>query len=215
MILEVRAVPPFYKNGFVLGCEETREGVLIDPGDEVEELLGVVLDRRLTIRHILLTHGHVDHVAGVARAKAALDASIVLHRDELPVYSAAVEQGLLFGIRISMPPAVDRYFPAGVPIPFGRYEALAHHTPGHSPGGVCLEVGDRVSSNRILFSGDTLFSGSIGRTDLPGGDFDTLMRSIQTVLLPFGDEVEVHPGHGPSTTVGEERRTNPFLTGIV
>jgi glyoxylase-like metal-dependent hydrolase (beta-lactamase superfamily II) len=212
MILETRAVAPFFKNGFVLASEDTLEGVVIDPGDEVEDLLAIIRERQFAIRHILLTHAHVDHVAGVARAREALGAPIYLHPQELPVYAGAVQQGLFFGLTIEQPPPVDRYYDAS-PIVFGRYQARAHHTPGHSPGGVSLEIGPIGEPGTMLISGDTLFKGSIGRTDLPGGDYHTLIRSITEVLFGFPDELEVHPGHGPSTTIGEERRSNPFLTG--
>jgi len=212
MIVESRAVAPFFKNGFVLACEDTLEGVVIDPGDEIEDLLAVVRERQLAIKHILLTHAHVDHVAGIARAREVLGAPIHLHRQELPVYEAAVQQGLFLGLAIEQPPPVDRYYDAS-PIVFGHYQARVHHTPGHSPGGVCLEVGRIGEPGVALFSGDTLFNGSIGRTDLPGGDYHALIRSITEVLFGFADSLEVHTGHGPATTIGDERRTNPFLTG--
>jgi hydroxyacylglutathione hydrolase len=211
MLLDSFAVPPFEKNGFVLGCEETLEGVLIDPGDEVDLLLDAVARRRLSIRYILLTHAHMDHITGVGRAKAALGAPIGLHRDDLFLYQGAVQQGLAFGFRVDPPPPVDFFYEAGGPYRFGRYQAVVHHTPGHCPGGVCLQVGRIGEDGRLLFVGDTLFAGSIGRTDLPGGDYATLMRSIKEVLFAFGDDAEVYPGHGPKTTIGQERRTNPFL----
>ncbi|MBE3133678.1 MAG: MBL fold metallo-hydrolase, partial [Acidobacteria bacterium] len=211
MIVEMRAVAPFHKNGFVLACDDTREAVLIDPGDEVGDLLAIVAERRLTVRHILLTHGHVDHVAGVRRATEALHVPIHLHRQELPIYAAAVQQGLFFGLAIDQPPPVDCYYDEGSPIVFGGCEARARHTPGHTPGGVCLDVRKRGEAGTVLMVGDTLFSGSIGRTDLPGGDYETLIRSIRDVLFAFGDETVVYPGHGESTTIGKERRTNPFL----
>lgn len=212
MILETKAVAPFFKNGFVVACEDTLDGVIIDPGDELDGLLEVVRTRRIAIRHILLTHAHVDHVSGVARARETLGAPIHLHPQELPVYAAAVQQGLFFGLAIDQPPPVDRYYDAS-PVIFGHYQVRPHHTPGHTPGGVCLEVGRAGEPGAVLFSGDTLFSGSIGRTDLPGGDYQTLIRSIAHVLSAFPDGTVVHPGHGPSTTIGDERRTNPFLTG--
>jgi glyoxylase-like metal-dependent hydrolase (beta-lactamase superfamily II) len=211
MIIEMRAAEPFYKNGFVLGCERTREGVVIDPGDEVDELLAIVNDRQLDVKHILLTHGHVDHVAGVARAKQALQAPIYLHRLERPMYEGVVQQGAFFGLRVDQPPPVDCWYEDGVPITFGDYNVHALHTPGHSPGGVCLEIRQPGSATAALFAGDTLFQGSIGRTDLPGGDYEALIRSIKEVLFVFPDATKVHPGHGPATTIGEERRTNPFL----
>jgi hydroxyacylglutathione hydrolase len=212
MILEVRAVPPFDKNGFVLGCEETHEAVIIDPGDEVQALLDIVRAQHLDVRYILLTHGHVDHVSGVARAKRELGVPIYLHRGDLPLYDNAVAFGEFFGLTIEAPPPVDVFYDEGQDsLSFGTFDVRAHHTPGHCPGGVCLQVGPAGAAGKQLFVGDTLFAGSIGRTDLPGGDFATLMRSIRGVLFAFGDDAEVFPGHGPKTTIGHERATNPFL----
>jgi hydroxyacylglutathione hydrolase len=212
MIIETRAVEPFFKNGYVLGCERTREGVIIDPGDEADALLQAIEQHQLAIRYILLTHAHLDHVSGVARAKRALGAPVGLHRADLFLYEAVVQQGLAFGFRIEPQPAPDFYYdPAAPPLAFGDYDIRVHHTPGHCPGGVCLQVGPRGQAGRQLFVGDTLFAGSIGRTDLPGGDYDTLIGSIRRVLLAFPDDHEVHSGHGPMTTIGEERRRNPFL----
>jgi hydroxyacylglutathione hydrolase len=210
MILEVRAVAPFYKNGFVVGCERTREAVLIDPGDEVDELLGAVRDRDVEVQYILLTHAHVDHITGVGAAKDAFDVPVYLHEDDLFLYQAAVAQGAMFGYKVRQPPPVDVYYDL-TPIYFGDYEVRVHHTPGHCPGGVCLQLGKKGASGTDLFVGDTLFAGSIGRTDLPGGDFDLLMRSITQVLFPLGDAAIVHPGHGPDTTIQRERTTNPFV----
>ena len=212
MILETQAVGPFFKNGFVVGCETTREAVLIDPGDEVKALLAFAERNTLTIRHILLTHAHVDHVTGVAAAKRALGVPVHLHRDDLFLYERAVESGALFGLDVEPQPPIDTFFEAGEAIAFGGYEARPHHTPGHCPGGVCLQIGRKGETGRDLFVGDTLFAGSIGRTDLPGGDHATLIASIKTVLFAFGDDAIVYPGHGPTTTIGHERRTNPFLT---
>src|SRR6266850_5915743 len=210
MILEVRAVAPFYKNGFVVGCERTHEGVLIDPGDEVDELLAAIRDRDLQIQHILLTHAHVDHVTGVGAAKDALDAPVYLHKDDLFLYDVAVQQGAMFGFKVRQPPPVDVFYDMS-PIHFGDYEARIHHTPGHCPGGVCLQIGKKGSAGKDLFVGDTLFAGGIGRTDLPGADYETLMHSITEVLFPLGDDAVVHPGHGPDTTIGREKTTNPFV----
>jgi len=211
MIIEARAVAPFFKNGFVLGCEQTREAVLVDPGDEVDQLLAYAEQHSLAIRHILLTHAHVDHVTGVADAKRALGVSIYLHRDDLFLYEDVVEHGAMFGLSVKPQPPIDVFYSPGQVISFGDYEVRPHHTPGHCPGGVCLQVGRKQTAGKQLFVGDTLFAGSIGRTDLPGGDYATLINSIRTVLFSFGDEAEVYPGHGPKTTIGQERRTNPFL----
>ena len=215
MILETAATGPFFKNGFVVGCEATRQAVLIDPGDEVADLLSFVDRHELSVRAILLTHAHVDHVSGVGRAKRALNVPIYLHRDDLFLYEQAAAHGALFGLRVETPPPVDVFYEGKHPIVFGEYEVLVHHTPGHCPGGVCLQIGRKGEPGLDLFVGDTLFAGSIGRTDLPGGNYDVLMRSITEVLYSFGDEARVYPGHGPTTTIGEERRTNPFLTGRI
>jgi glyoxylase-like metal-dependent hydrolase (beta-lactamase superfamily II) len=210
MILESHEVPPLHKNGFVVGCERTREAIVIDPGDEVEGLLSAVHDHGLTVVHILLTHAHFDHVSGVKRAKDSLAVPVYLHRDDLPLYERAVDQGRMFGLTVEPPPPVDRFYDQE-PIRFGDYEVRVHHTPGHCPGGVCLQVGKIGEDGRHLFVGDTLFAGSIGRTDLPGGNYGVLMRSITGVLFPLGDDAIVYPGHGPDTTIGRERRTNPFV----
>jgi len=215
MLMEVRAVGPFFKNGFVLACPDTREAILIDPGDEVAELLTVADRSALSIRHILLTHAHVDHITGVAAAKRALGAPVYLHRDDLFLYEHAIEMGAMFGLRVEQPPPVDVFYEPGQAVAFGTLEARWHHTPGHCPGGVCLQVGKAGQPGTDLFVGDTLFAGSIGRTDLPGGDAPTLIASIRDVLFAFGDEAKVYPGHGPATTIGQERRTNPYLVDLV
>jgi glyoxylase-like metal-dependent hydrolase (beta-lactamase superfamily II) len=215
MLMEVRAVGPFFKNGFVLACPDTREAILIDPGDEVAELLTVADRSALSIRHILLTHAHVDHITGVAAAKRALGAPVYLHRDDLFLYEHAIEMGAMFGLRVEQPPPVDVFYDPGQAVAFGTLEARWHHTPGHCPGGVCLQVGKAGQPGTDLFVGDTLFAGSIGRTDLPGGDAPTLIASIRNVLFAFGDEAKVYPGHGPATTIGQERRTNPHLVDLV
>jgi glyoxylase-like metal-dependent hydrolase (beta-lactamase superfamily II) len=211
IIVETQAVGPFFKNGFVVACAQSREAVLIDPGDEVAALLAFVERERLNVRHILLTHAHVDHITGLAAARRVLDAPIRLHRDDQFLYDRAVEMGAMFGLRVEPPPPVDRYYEPGESLAFGSCEARPHHTPGHCPGGVCLQIGPAGGAGKDLFVGDTLFAGSIGRTDLPGGNYATLLNSIRGVLFAFGDDARVYPGHGPATTIGQERRTNPFL----
>jgi glyoxylase-like metal-dependent hydrolase (beta-lactamase superfamily II) len=213
MHIATAAVPPFLKNGFVVSCEETREAVLIDPGDEVDDLLEVIVRQQLHVTAILLTHAHFDHITGVDHAKTALGVPIRLHPDDAPLYNAAPQQGQLFGLRVEQPPPVDRFYAPGESLSFGRYVVDVRHTPGHCPGGVCLAIGRAGSPERELFVGDTLFAGSIGRTDLPGGDLDTLLHAIREVLFAYPDDTIVHPGHGPDTTVGDERRSNPFLVG--
>src|SRR5688572_7834477 len=210
MIYEVRAVAPFHKNGFVIGCERTHEAVVIDPGDEAGDLLAAVRDSDVQVTHILLTHAHIDHITGVAQVKDALAVPVYLHKDDLPLYEHAVQQGQMFGFAVRQPPPVDAYYDLN-PIYFGDYEVRVHHTPGHCPGGVCLQIGRKGTGGADLFVGDTLFAGSIGRTDLPGGAYEVLMRSITEVIFPLGDQAIVHPGHGPDTTVQRERTSNPFV----
>jgi glyoxylase-like metal-dependent hydrolase (beta-lactamase superfamily II) len=164
----------------------------------------------------------VDHITGVGAAKRALSVPVYLHREDLFLYEQAVEQGRLFGVPVEEPPPIDCFYVPDEVIRFGDCAARPHHTPGHCPGGVCLavnqeltvvgaEVAGAADQGPHLFVGDTLFAGSIGRTDLPGGDYATLIDSIREVLFPFGDEAIVYPGHGPTTTIGRERQTNPFL----
>jgi hydroxyacylglutathione hydrolase len=212
MILESAAVGPFFKNGYVVGCENTRKAVFIDPGDEVEQLLAFIAAEKLDVTHILLTHAHVDHVSGVAEAKRALGVPIHLHKDDLFLYKNAVPHGMMFGLTVEEPPPIDVFYDGEGPIAFGDYSVRVVHTPGHCPGGVCLAIsktGD--ASPPHLFVGDTLFAGSIGRTDLPGGDYATLLKAITERLFAFPDESIVYSGHGPETTIGRERQTNPFV----
>jgi glyoxylase-like metal-dependent hydrolase (beta-lactamase superfamily II) len=212
MILETAAVGPFFKNGFVVGCERTRQAIYIDPGDEVDQLLAFIEAEQLHVTHILLTHAHVDHVSGVAEAKRALGAPIYLHRDDLPIYQSAVRTGMMFGLTVEEPPPVDRYYEDNDLIVFGDYEVRVSHTPGHCPGGVVLAISQKGDAAApLLFVGDTLFAGSIGRTDLPGGDYETLLQAITGVLFAFPDESIVYSGHGPETTIGREKATNPFV----
>ena len=212
MIVETAAAGAFMKNGYVLGCERTKGAVYIDPGDEVEQLLGFIAERGLQVSHILLTHAHVDHVSGVAEAKRRLQAPIYLHPADQELYDNAARQGAMFGIQVEQPPPVDQYYDAHAPITFGDYLVEVHHTPGHAPGGVCLAVTKQGETGApALFAGDNLFAGSIGRTDLPNGDYEVLMKAITEVLFAFPDESIVYSGHGPETTIGRERRSNPFV----
>ena len=212
MILESAAVGPFFKNGYVAGCERTKQAVYIDPGDEVEQLLAFIAAEQLNVAYILLTHAHVDHVSGVAEAKRTLGVPIYLHKDDLFLYQNAVRTGMMFGLTVEEPPPVDRYYGGEGPITFGDYEVRVVHTPGHCPGGVCLAISKQDDAGPPhLFVGDTLFAGSIGRTDLPGGDYETLLQAITNQLFTFPDESIVYSGHGPETTIGREKQTNPFV----
>ncbi len=212
MRIRAAAVEPFFKNGYLVSCETTREAVLIDPGDEVDELLEAARGGQLNVRAILLTHAHLDHITGVGRAKAVLRVPVWLDRADVPLYEGIEDQARMFGLTATPQPPVDAFYTPGTPLRFGEYVVDVLPTPGHCPGGVCLAIGRPSDPARELFVGDTLFAGSIGRTDLPGGDYETLIDSINRVLFAFPDETIVHSGHGPDTTIGEERRTNPFLT---
>ena len=214
MLIESCAVPPFEKNGYVVASSATGDAIVIDPGDEVEQLIAIVRRMGVTVRYIMLTHSHLDHISGCNEAKAEWDVPLVLHKDDLFLYDRAVQQGIAFGIRMRPQPAIDAWFDRQSRWTFGACIVTVHHTPGHSPGQVCLQIGEAGSPADRLFVGDTLFAGSIGRTDLPGGDLETLLRSVREVLFPLGDDCVVYPGHGPATTIGEERRSNPFLAGI-
>ncbi len=211
MLLETRAVEPFFKNGFVLACEESRDGVIIDPGDEVALLLDIVFREQLTIRYILLTHAHVDHITGVKRAKEAVAAPVGLHPTTTFCTKVRFSRVSCLGCASkrrrrstsSMPPA-----PCTGSVDTRRVYITRRATVR---GASACRSASRGQQGRQLFVGDTLFAGSIGRTDLPGGDYATLIRSIREVLFAFGDDVRVYPGHGPATTIGHERRANPFV----
>ncbi len=193
-------------NCFILGCEETREAVVIDAGEFSSEVDRFLSSNDLKVKYIILTHSHVDHAGEVGRFKEETGGMIVLHEDEEPLYMNLSAQGRIFGFELGTPPPPDTLVRHGDELTFGVNHRLGIiHCPGHSPGGISILWDNNV------FVGDTLFAGSIGRTDLPGGDYRTLINSIKNRLLPLGDSVQVLPGHGPVTTLGTERRYNPFL----
>ncbi len=206
-VIEQRAVAPMMKNGYLLTCPITSAAAYIDPGDEVEEMLALIAERSLTLEQILITHGHMDHICGIGRVKETWDAPIFLHPEDEPLYSALKKQGEWFGFSYEAAPRVDRYLEEGQVLKVGQLEVLVHHTPGHSPGSVTFDVGQH------LFCGDLIFAGSVGRTDLPGGAPQLLLKTIREKVLPLGEDKVLHPGHGPATTIGRERLTNPFLNG--
>ena len=195
----------FNQNGFVVSCAGTRAAILVDPGAAVARMLEVVETGRLSVEAIVLTHAHIDHVEGVAAARRATSAPIWLHRGDEQLYRSVSLQGQWFGVQVEQPPPVDHYFDEGDLIEFGDCSLRVRFTPGHAPGHVIL-VGDGLA-----LVGDCVFNGSIGRTDLPGGDLKTLMTSIREKILSLPDETVLYPGHGPETTVGHERVSNPFL----
>jgi hydroxyacylglutathione hydrolase len=212
VLLEAFPAPPFDENTFLLACRETRQAVAIDPGEGAPALIARARDERLNLTAILLTHAHLDHITGVTAIRSACGPlPIHLHPADRFLYDAVVQQGQMFGLRVDPQPPPDRDLAGGQAIDVGRLRLRVHETPGHSPGGVVFEV-TAPDGQPHLIAGDTLFAGSIGRTDLPGGDHATLIRSIRDVLLTFDDHVLVYPGHYGSTTIGTERQTNPFLS---
>jgi len=195
----------FQVNSYLLRCGETGETVVVDPGDESDILLRRLDELRTEPVAILNTHGHLDHVAGNATIRARFDVPIWMNPEDRFLVDAFAEQAAMCGLDLPEPPPPDRDLLAGEPFRFGACELSVRAAPGHSPGSVVLVEGTQA------ISGDVIFVGSIGRFDLPRGDLPTLLRSIDEVILPLGDETVLHPGHGPATTVGRERRTNPYL----
>ncbi|MCE1164587.1 MAG: MBL fold metallo-hydrolase [Bacteroidetes bacterium] len=212
MKIKTFPVNPFQMNSYVYYCENTGEGMIIDPGYytkyEQDELTEYLNEHNIKIKYIVNTHGHIDHVLGNAFAVEQFQAPNFIHEDDLFLYNRAEHQGLLYGIQVTKMPPVSGFITPGDSFALGNNKVEIVHTPGHSPGGICLY--DRAE--KVIFCGDTIFRLSIGRTDLPGGDYDTLLNSIRTKLFnPFDDDYALFPGHMESTTVGYEKANNPFL----
>jgi hydroxyacylglutathione hydrolase len=208
MILETFPVGPLQCNCTLLGDKETGEAIVIDPGDEVTRIHRRLTDLGLKLKQILITHAHIDHVGGALRLKRLTGAPILLNENDLPLLRMMDEQAAWIGVPTPDVAPPDESLTEGLTVGLDRYPAQVLHTPGHTQGSVCLHF----APLRMVIAGDTLFAGSIGRTDLPGGNSDQIMESIHTRLLTLPDETKVLPGHGPVTTIGLERRRNPFLT---
>ena len=211
MVHEILPVGMLVCNCSVLGDEKTGEAVVIDPGDEVEKVLDVLARHKLQARYIVATHAHLDHVGGVEQLQRATGAAILMHEADLPLYENLGLQAEMLGLPSPATVEVDRFLKEGDSLCCGSMVFEVLHTPGHSPGSLSLHLG---GSHRKIFSGDTLFQGSIGRTDLWGGSYKDILQSIRSQLLIFPDETPVYPGHGPATTIGDERERNPFLRGL-
>jgi glyoxylase-like metal-dependent hydrolase (beta-lactamase superfamily II) len=211
MAMTVRCftVSPLAENAYLVVCDETKEAIFIDPGDEPTRLLQAVEEDGLSVTKIVNTHAHFDHVGAVMALKDALEAPFYLHQADEPLLERLLEVGPMFSIGDGRVPVVDHYLEEGQTVEVGNLAAEVLFTPGHSPGHVSLYFKDEG----CVFVGDVLFAGSIGRTDLPGGSISTLMRSIENVLLGLPQETVVYPGHGPETTISREKSQNPFLTG--
>jgi hydroxyacylglutathione hydrolase len=207
LILETIVVGPLSVNCYVLGCDQDRAAVVIDPGDDEEQILQIVQSNKLRLQYILLTHGHVDHIGAVHELQQASGSEVFIHPDDAFLVKVAGIQASLFDLR-SPQPFVSSHFPEnGRQLTFGSQIIEVITTPGHSPGSVCFKIND------LLFTGDTLFCESVGRTDLLGGSSHQLAESIKTKLFKLDADTRVFPGHGPSTTIGHEKQFNPFVNG--
>ncbi len=207
MILETFPVGPLACNCTLLGDEESQEAIVIDPGDEVARIHRRLVELGLQLKQILVTHAHIDHVGGALKLKRLTGAPIFLNEKDLPLLKMMDTQAAWLGVQTPDTASPDENLADGLVVGLARYSAQVIHTPGHTQGSVCLHF----APLKLLIAGDTLFAGSIGRTDLPGGNFDQIIDSIHSSLLALPGETQVFPGHGPATTIGEERERNPFL----
>ena len=202
-------------NCTIVGDPVTREALVIDPGDEVHRILDLIGRHKLKVQAIISTHAHIDHVGGLSKMHQYTGAPVLMHREDLPLYQAMDMQAAFLGIAAPEVGSVDQLLTEGDALRWGAFEARVMHTPGHTPGSVCLYVPKEAGAITLaapqLFAGDTLFAGSIGRTDLWGGSLDLIMDSLRDKLMQLPDSTVVHPGHGPLTTIGQERYSNPFL----
>ncbi|HXW92968.1 MAG TPA: MBL fold metallo-hydrolase [Terriglobales bacterium] len=207
MIHEILPVGPLHCNCSILGDEATREAIVIDPGDNIREILALISKHNLAVKQIVVTHAHIDHVGGAMQLRAVTGAPILLNRKDYDLLKMLDVQAAWVGMVSPGPVEIDQSVGEADKVKAGALVADVIHTPGHTEGSICLYF----PSEKKLIAGDTLFAGSIGRTDLPGGSFEKIIRSLHEKVLALPDETEVVPGHGPLTTIGEERKSNPFL----
>jgi hydroxyacylglutathione hydrolase len=207
MIHEILPVGPLQCNCSVIGDESTREAIVIDPGDNVDQILGLIKKHNLQIKQIVITHAHIDHVGGAAKLRAATGAPVLLNQNDYALLKMLDVQAAWIGMPTPGKVEIDNSIGQSDTVRAGSLEAQVIHTPGHTEGSICLYF----PVEKKLIAGDTLFAGSIGRTDLPGGSYEKILRSLHGQVLALPDETIVIPGHGPATTIGEERESNPFL----
>ena len=208
MIHEILPVGMLACNCSILGDESTGEAVVVDPGDDIEQVQQILAKHHLRVKYIVATHAHIDHVGGIEKLKQATGAAVLMHQSDLPLYQNLALQAQWLGVPAPGATDVDQFLKEGDSLRCGSLRLEVLHTPGHSPGSLSLHL---PGENQRILSGDTLFQGSIGRTDLWGGSLDEILRSIRNRLLIFPDQTPVFPGHGSPTTIGEERESNPFL----
>ena len=216
IIHEILPVGMLQCNCSIIGDPETREALVVDPGDEAARILEVLAKHALTVKAIVSTHAHIDHVGGLRKIQEATGAPVLMHGDDMELYSHLDAQAAWIGMRPPDPVSVDQLLREGDTLRWGRFQANVLHTPGHTRGSISLYLAagnndDAAAQPGKLLAGDTLFAGSIGRTDLPGGSLEKILRSIHQKLLALPDQTVVYPGHGRITTIGQERATNPFL----
>ena len=209
MIVEMLTVGPFQENAYIVGDEASGEGALIDPGDEATRIALAVEQTGLDIGRIIITHAHIDHVGAVASLVDEYACPVLMHEEAEAMLKTVPQQAMMMGLRFGKLPRVDRHVGDDEVLEVGSLRLRSLYTPGHAPGHLAF----LVEGEGVVFSGDALFAGSVGRVDLPGGSMDVLMQSISERLLPLPDDTRVLSGHGPETTIGRERMTNPFLRG--
>ncbi|MDX9710556.1 MAG: MBL fold metallo-hydrolase [Trichloromonas sp.] len=209
MIIEAFPVGPLQVNCYIVGCETTREALVIDPGDEGGRILAALARAGLQARLVVNTHGHFDHIGANAFLVEKTGAELLIHEKDVPLLAQSERHAELFGLSVVPSPAPARTLAGGEALSVGELRIRVIHTPGHSPGGICLLVDGH------LFAGDTLFAGSIGRTDLAGGNHQQLLAAIREQLLVLPEATVVHPGHGPDTSIGREKRHNPFVGAFI
>jgi len=207
MIHEILPVGPLQCNCSIVGDETTREAIVIDPGDQIDDILALIKKHNLQVKQIVITHAHIDHVGGAMKLRAATGAPILLNQNDYALLRMLDVQAAWLGMKAPGRVEIDQSLGQADLVKAGSLEGQVIHTPGHTEGSICIYF----PLERELIAGDTLFAGSIGRTDLPGGSFEKIMGSLHNQVLALPDETVVVPGHGPNTTIGEERETNPFL----